>query len=123
VARELDQDELIDRWTVVEDELALVAGKRGATRLGFSLLLHEGLNVVDSWNRANAVIFYGKGGDLATNRRDEQEMSVLCLRILHFRQVFGEAMPTGQPPTAPSSPCCSPGSCNPWTHSPADYLH
>ncbi len=36
--------------------------------------IHEGLNVVESWNRANAVIFYGKGGDLATNRRDEQEM-------------------------------------------------
>jgi hypothetical protein len=40
--------------------------------------IHEGLNVVESWNRANAVIFYGKGGDLASNRRDEQEMSVLC---------------------------------------------
>ncbi len=26
--------------------------------------------MVESWNRANAVIFYGKGGDLATNRRD-----------------------------------------------------
>ncbi|MQA61812.1 MAG: DUF4158 domain-containing protein [Actinophytocola sp.] len=39
MARELDQDELIDRWTLVEDELALVAGKRGATRLGFALLL------------------------------------------------------------------------------------
>ncbi len=42
----------------------------------------EGLNVVESWNRANAVIFFGKGGDIATNRRDEQEVSVLCLRIL-----------------------------------------
>jgi hypothetical protein len=39
VARELDQDELIDRWTLVADELALVAGKRGATRLGFAVLL------------------------------------------------------------------------------------
>ncbi len=38
--------------------------------------------MVESWNRANAVIFHGKGGDLASNRRDEQEMSVLCLRIL-----------------------------------------
>ncbi len=35
----MDQDELIDRWTLVDDELALVAGKRGATRLGFALLL------------------------------------------------------------------------------------
>ncbi|UQX13220.1 DUF4158 domain-containing protein [Candidatus Mycobacterium methanotrophicum] len=37
--RELDQDELIDRWTLVGDELELVSGKRGATRLGFALLL------------------------------------------------------------------------------------
>jgi hypothetical protein len=35
----LDQDELIDRWTLVADELALVAGKRGATRVGFAVLL------------------------------------------------------------------------------------
>lgn len=39
MARELDQGELIDRWTLVADELALVAGKRGATRLGFAVLL------------------------------------------------------------------------------------
>lgn len=50
--------------------------------------MHEGLNVVESWNRANAVIFYGRGGDLATNRRDEQEMSVLCLRILQAALVY-----------------------------------
>ncbi|MGW0003764.1 DUF4158 domain-containing protein [Nocardia grenadensis] len=37
--RELDQDELIDCWTLVGDELELVSGKRGATRLGFALLL------------------------------------------------------------------------------------
>jgi len=35
----LDEDELIQRWTIVGDELAQVAGKRGATRLGFALLL------------------------------------------------------------------------------------
>lgn len=39
MARELDQDELIDHWTLVGDERDLVAGKRGATRLGFALLL------------------------------------------------------------------------------------
>jgi TnpA family transposase len=44
--------------------------------------INEGLNVIESWNRANSVIFYGKGGDIATNRREEQEMAVLCLRIL-----------------------------------------
>ncbi len=32
-------DELVEHWTVLDDELELVAGKRGATRLGFALLL------------------------------------------------------------------------------------
>ena len=35
--------------------------------------IHEGLNVVESWNRANAVIFYGKAATwpptAATSRR------------------------------------------------------
>lgn len=35
----LDLDELVEHWTVLEDERELVAGKRGATRLGFALLL------------------------------------------------------------------------------------
>jgi hypothetical protein len=48
----------------------------------------EGLNVIESSNRANSVIFYGKGGDIATNRRDEQEMAVLCLRILQAALVY-----------------------------------
>ncbi|WP_343577728.1 DUF4158 domain-containing protein [Mycobacterium sp.] len=39
MAREVDQDELIDCRTLVDDEVTLVAGKRGATRLGFALLL------------------------------------------------------------------------------------
>ncbi|WP_404867917.1 DUF4158 domain-containing protein [Kitasatospora griseola] len=32
-------DELVEHWTVLDDELELVAGKRGGTRLGFALLL------------------------------------------------------------------------------------
>ena len=43
--------------------------------------VNEGLNVVESWNGGNSVIFFGKGGDIASNRRDEQELSVLCLRV------------------------------------------
>ena len=50
--------------------------------------INEGLNVVESWNWANNVIFYGKGGDIATNRRDEQELSVLCLRVLQAALVY-----------------------------------
>ena len=51
------------------------------------------LTVVESWNRANSVIFYGKGGDIGTNRRDEQEMAVACLRILQAALVFAYTRP------------------------------
>lgn len=36
----------------------------------------------------NSVIFFGKRGDIATNRRDEQELSVLCLRVLQAALVY-----------------------------------
>lgn len=50
--------------------------------------IEDVLNVMESWNRANSIIFYGKGGDIATNRRDERELSVLCLRILQAALVY-----------------------------------
>jgi TnpA family transposase len=33
--------------------------------------VHEGLNVIESWNGANDFIFYGRGGDIASNRLEE----------------------------------------------------
>jgi len=50
--------------------------------------IHEGLNVVENWNSANGFIFYGKGGELATNRREDQEMGLLCLHLLQASLVF-----------------------------------
>jgi len=41
-----------------------------------------GLNVGESWNGGNAVVYFGKGGDIPGSRRDEQELAVLCLRVL-----------------------------------------
>jgi TnpA family transposase/integrase len=35
----VDLDELVEHWTLLDDERDLVAGKRGPTRLGFALLL------------------------------------------------------------------------------------
>ncbi|MFE6904693.1 Tn3 family transposase [Streptomyces sp. NPDC057717] len=37
---------------------------------------------MESSNGANSVIAYGKSDEIASNRRDEQEMFVLCLQIL-----------------------------------------
>ena len=39
VGRRLDDDELIENWTLVGEELDQVTGKRGPTRLAFALLL------------------------------------------------------------------------------------
>lgn len=39
MARHVGMDELVEYWTVLDEEQELLAGKRGATRLGFALLL------------------------------------------------------------------------------------
>jgi len=44
--------------------------------------IHEGLNVVENWNSANSFIFYGKGGEIQTNRVEDQEVAVLALHLL-----------------------------------------
>lgn len=50
--------------------------------------INDGLNVIESWNRANSVIFFGKNNEIASNRRDEQEMSMLCLRICQAAMIY-----------------------------------
>ncbi|MBB5781862.1 Tn3 family transposase [Nonomuraea jabiensis] len=48
-------------------------------------LQHEtesGLNVVENYNGVNDYIRFGKRGELASNRREEQEVAMLCLMIL-----------------------------------------
>jgi hypothetical protein len=39
VARTVDEDELIEHWTLIGEELTQLAGKRGPTRLAFALSL------------------------------------------------------------------------------------
>lgn len=50
--------------------------------------IHEGLNVVENWNSANSFIFYGKGGEIATNRLEDQETAVLSLHLLQASLVY-----------------------------------
>lgn len=44
--------------------------------------IHEGLNVVENWNSANSFIFYGKEGEISTNKIHEQELAMLSLHLL-----------------------------------------
>ena len=50
--------------------------------------IHEGLNVVENWNGTNAFIFYGRGGEISTNRPDDQELAVLSLQLLQNSLVY-----------------------------------
>ena len=50
--------------------------------------IEEGLNVIESWNRVNGVIFFGKSGEFATNRRDQQQLGMLALHILQAALVY-----------------------------------
>jgi TnpA family transposase len=50
--------------------------------------IHEGLNVIENWNSANGFIFYGKGGEISTNKIEDQELSVLSLHLLQNCLVY-----------------------------------
>jgi TnpA family transposase len=50
--------------------------------------INEGLNLIESWNRVNDVIFFGKSGEFATNRRDQQQLGMLALHILQAALVY-----------------------------------
>jgi TnpA family transposase len=50
--------------------------------------INTGLNVVERWNGVNNFIYFGKGGEFATNRLEEQEVSVLSLHLLQASMVY-----------------------------------
>jgi TnpA family transposase len=50
--------------------------------------VHAGLNVIENWNGANDFIFYGRSGEFATNRLDQQELSALSLHLLQSCLVY-----------------------------------
>ena len=50
--------------------------------------INEGLNVVENWNSANSFVFFGKGGEIATNRLEDQEIAVLSLHLLQSCMVY-----------------------------------
>jgi len=50
--------------------------------------INDGLNVVERWNGTNDFIFFGKGGEIATNRLEDQEMAALTLHLLQVSLVY-----------------------------------
>jgi hypothetical protein len=74
----------------------LVEQKRGGRMpQGDELLLeslrreiHEGLQVIETWNSANDFILYGKGGEFASNKLEDQEILMLSLHLLQVSLVY-----------------------------------
>ena len=50
--------------------------------------IQEGLNVVENWNSTTNFIHYGRYGEFATNRREDQELAMLALHLLQISLVF-----------------------------------
>ncbi|MTE15791.1 Tn3 family transposase [Nocardia aurantiaca] len=49
--------------------------------------INSGLQVVESWNSANTVVFYGKGSQLTRADHEHAEASMLALRLLQSAMV------------------------------------
>jgi TnpA family transposase len=63
--------------------------------------IHSALNVVENWNSANGFIFYGEGGELSSNRLEDQELSVLALHLLQLCLVYVNTLMIQQMLTEP----------------------
>lgn len=50
--------------------------------------IHEGLNVVENWNSATSFVFFGKGGEIASDRLDDQEISAMALHLVQASLVY-----------------------------------
>jgi TnpA family transposase len=50
--------------------------------------IHEGLNIVESWNSANRFIFYGKTAEFGSSNLRTQELGMLGLHLLQSSLVY-----------------------------------
>jgi TnpA family transposase len=50
--------------------------------------IESGLNVVEGWNGVNDVLFFGKSGELASNRRDQQRLAIAALHLVQACLIF-----------------------------------
>jgi TnpA family transposase len=44
--------------------------------------IQEALNVIEQWNSVNSFIFSARGGELLSNRPEDQEIAVLSLHLI-----------------------------------------
>ena len=54
--------------------------------------IHEGLGVLENGTSANNFILYGKGGEFASNKLDDQAVLMLSLHLLQVSLVYGHTL-------------------------------
>jgi TnpA family transposase len=50
--------------------------------------INEGLNVVEQWNGATDFVFFARRGEMASNRREDHEISMLALHLIQNCMVY-----------------------------------
>ncbi len=50
--------------------------------------IHEGLNTIERWNGANDFVYFAGRGEMTSNRRQNQEISMLSLHLLQNCMVY-----------------------------------
>ncbi len=45
-------------------------------------------SLIENWNSANDFIWYGKGGEIAVNNKEDQEIAILSLHLLQICMVY-----------------------------------
>ena len=50
--------------------------------------INEGLNVIEQWNGATDFVFFARRGELASNRHEDHEASMLCLHLVQNCMVY-----------------------------------
>lgn len=53
--------------------------------------INEGLNVVEQWNGATDFVFFARRGEMASNRREDHEVSMLALHLIQNCMVYIQA--------------------------------
>ena len=50
--------------------------------------IHEGLNVVEQWNGVTDFVFFARRGELSSNRREDQEISMRALHLVQNCMIY-----------------------------------
>jgi TnpA family transposase len=61
-------------------------------RAGCRVEINDGLNVIEQWKSGNGFIFFARRGGVSSNRREDQEVSMLSLHLLQDCMIYSNML-------------------------------